>query len=57
VWTDRDESNNSRSTVTGGIGYRYLLARLFGLHMGLDLAFGPDDPIIYFQFGSAWFRP
>ena len=28
-----------------------------GLIMGLDLAFGPVDPIIYFQFGSAWFRP
>jgi hypothetical protein len=33
------------------------LARLFGLHMGLDVGFGPDDPIIYLQVGSAWFRP
>ena len=57
VWNDLDEFNNKRSTVTGGIGYRYLLARLFGLHMGIDLGFGPDDPIIYIQFGSAWFRP
>jgi hypothetical protein len=57
VWPDLDELDNGRTTVTGGVGARYLLARLFGLHMGLDVAFGPDDPIIYFQFGSAWFRP
>jgi len=57
AWNDRDEFNDSRSTVTGGVGYRYLLARLFGLHMGIDVAFGPDDPIVYVQFGSAWFRP
>jgi hypothetical protein len=57
VWNDLDEFEDSRSTVTGGVGYRYLLARLFGLHMGFDIGFGPDDPIIYIQFGSAWFRP
>jgi len=27
-----------------------------GLHMGLDVAFGPDEPAIYIQFGSAWLR-
>jgi hypothetical protein len=57
VWNDLDEFNNERSTATGGLGFRYLAARLFGLHMGIDIAFGPDDPIIYIQFGSAWFRP
>jgi hypothetical protein len=25
--------------------------------MGLDVAFGPDDPALYVQFGNAWFRP
>lgn len=46
-----------RSVATGGVGGRYLLARQHGLHMGLDLAFGPDEPVIYLVFGSAWMRP
>ena len=57
VWNDLDNFENERSTATGGVGIRYLLARLFGLHMGLDVGFGPDEPILYIQFGSAWFRP
>jgi Omp85 superfamily domain len=57
VWNDLDNFNNERSTATGGLGIRYLAARLFGLHMGFDIGFGPDDPIFYIQFGSAWFRP
>jgi hypothetical protein len=27
------------------------------LHMGVDVAFGPDTTAIYVQFGSAWMRP
>jgi hypothetical protein len=45
------------SVTAGGAGFRYLVARRHGLHMGLDLAFGPDDPVIYVVFGSAWMRP
>lgn len=45
-------------TVTaGGGGFRYLVARKHGLHMGIDIALGPDDPVIYVVFGSAWLRP
>ncbi|HSL71037.1 MAG TPA: hypothetical protein VK864_12400, partial [Longimicrobiales bacterium] len=57
VWRDLDDFDGERSTATGGAGLRYLAARLFGLHLGFDVAFGPDDPILYVQFGSAWFRP
>ncbi len=57
VWRDFDDFDADRSTATGGVGFRYLAARLFGLHMGFDVGFGPDDPIFYIQFGSAWFRP
>lgn len=49
-----------RRSVTvgaGGIGFRYELARKFGLHYGVDYARGPEDSAIYFQFGSAWSRP
>jgi hypothetical protein len=25
--------------------------------MGLDVGFGPDQPILYVVFGNAWMRP
>lgn len=45
------------TTVTGGLGLRYLVARRHGLHVGLDLAMGEEGPAVYIQFGSGWFRP
>lgn len=50
-------TDDERSVAAGGTGFRYLLARRYGLHMGIDLAFGPDDPVIYVIFGSPWLRP
>jgi hypothetical protein len=41
----------------GGVGFRYLVARTYGLHMGLDVATGPDDPVLYVVFGTQWLRP
>lgn len=46
-----------QSIGAGGVGFRYLIARTYGLHMGLDVAIGPDDPVIYVVFGSQWLRP
>jgi hypothetical protein len=49
-------SPSSSATPTGGV--RYELSRRHGLHMGLDVGFGPGgQPILYVIFGSAWFRP
>jgi len=45
------------SVTADGFGFRYLLARQYGLHMGLDVAFGPGDPVLYVVFGSPWLRP
>ena len=39
-----------------GGGFRYLIARLFGLKMGVDVARGPEDWAVYVVFGSAWLR-
>jgi hypothetical protein len=50
--SDRDES-----VTAGGVGFRYLVARRHGLHLGLDVAWGPDDPVFYVIVGSAWLRP
>jgi hypothetical protein len=46
-----------QSVTTVGGGFRYLIARTYGIHMGMDVAFGPDDPVLYIVFGSAWLRP
>jgi hypothetical protein len=56
-WNNFEHFDSQQTVVTGGGGFRYELARKYGLHMGLDVACGPDDPILYVQFGSAWFRP
>lgn len=43
----------SRAWNAGG-GFRYLIARIFGLKMGLDFARGPEDWAAYIVVGSAW---
>jgi len=57
AWNDLERVDNTRTVVTGGAGFRYEIARAYGLHMGVDVAFGPDVTAIYVQFGSAWMRP
>jgi hypothetical protein len=39
------------------VGLRYEIARKYGIHLGLDVAFGPDNTAVYVQVGSAWARP
>ena len=57
AWNDFERFNRTLTVVTGGAGFRYELARKYGLHMGLDVATGPAGQAIYVQFGSAWIRP
>jgi outer membrane protein assembly factor BamA len=57
AWNDFEHVDNEVDVVTGGTGFRYELARKYGLHAGLDAAFGPDGTVFYIQFGSAWARP
>lgn len=40
----------------GGAGFRYLLARLFNLRVGLDIAAGPEQFSYYMVFGHVWNR-
>jgi hypothetical protein len=41
----------------GGTGFRYLVARLFKLRMGVDVAMGPDNQFAYYiVFGHNWNR-
>jgi hypothetical protein len=46
-----------KTAGAGGVGFRYQLARKFGLHVGIDVARGPEDTAFYIQVGNAWFRP
>ena len=55
--SDIGQQDRDKSVTAGGAGFRYLLARKHGLHMGIDVAFGPDNPIVYVVFGNAWMRP
>ncbi|MEJ8857279.1 BamA/TamA family outer membrane protein [Variovorax robiniae] len=60
VGAARNSDSRNRSTQnvsTGGFGFRYEIARKYGMHMGLDVAYGPQGPVYYVQFGSAWNRP
>ena len=57
AWNHFEQFNSTQTIVTGGAGFRYELARAYGLHIGLDVARGPDDTAVYLQIGSAWARP
>ncbi len=51
-----NEEIKGGSAWNAGIGFRYLMARIFGLRMGLDVARGPEEWAVYVVFGNAWFR-
>jgi hypothetical protein len=55
--TDRDAFSSTQNVTSGGVGFRYELARRFGLHVGMDIAHSSGTTAVYLQFGSAWFRP
>lgn len=57
AWNDFEFLQNPVKVWTGGTGLRYELARRYGLHFGVDVAWSPDDFAIYLAFGSAWLRP
>jgi len=57
VWNDFERFKSTQAVVTGGTGLRYELSRKYGIHIGLDVAFGPDNTAVYVQVGSAWARP
>jgi outer membrane protein assembly factor BamA len=57
AWNHFERFDSTQTIVTGGAGFRYELARAYGLHVGLDVARGPDETAVYIQIGSAWTRP
>ncbi len=57
AWNNLERFDSTQTVVTGGTGFRYEIARKYGIHMGLDVAFAPDNTAVYVQVGSAWARP
>ena len=51
-----EEISDAGSAWNAGAGFRYLIARMFGLKMGLDVARGPEQWAVYVVIGSAWAR-
>ncbi len=49
-----DQLDSNETVYAGGVGFRYLIARRFGLKAGVDVAVSNRDHAIYLQVGSAW---
>lgn len=56
TWSGSEGEDSSESIAALGTGLRYEIARKYGLHMGVDAAWGPDQPAFYVQFGNAWMK-
>jgi hypothetical protein len=49
-----DEFTETRPNFAGGAGFRYLIARLYGMQAGIDVARGPDEWAVYIVGGTWW---
>ena len=53
----RDTFSATQNVGSGGFGFRYELARKFGMNAGIDVAHSPGTTAAYFVVGNSWFRP
>ena len=44
----------AKAVYTKGIGFRYLIAKKFGLRVGIDIASSDGEEAFYIQVGTAW---
>jgi hypothetical protein len=51
---DADRLDSGETVYAGGVGFRYLIARRFGLKAGMDFAWSNNDRAFYIQVGTAW---
>lgn len=57
VWNGFEDLEDGKNAAAAGLGVRYEIARAYGIHVGLDVAVGPEEAAVYVQVGSAWARP
>jgi hypothetical protein len=55
--TENEFFSTSSDVWSGAVGFRYQLARMFGMHAGLDVGVSDGTTAVYIQVGNAWFRP
>jgi hypothetical protein len=55
--TRRDDFSASEKVASGGVGFRYKVARRFGMDVGMDVAHSPGTTAVYLVVGNSWFRP
>ncbi|MBC7006174.1 BamA/TamA family outer membrane protein [Photobacterium sp. BZF1] len=53
-WLQNPLTTTESSTDAYGVGFRYQIARRYGIHMGVDVAFNEGDSALYFQVGSGF---
>ena len=56
TYKDLSSMEEGATAWNAGVGFRYLIARLLGLKMGIDVARGPENWAFYVVFGSSWIR-
>jgi hypothetical protein len=56
TWSDLKFMSDNSWHWAGGGGFRYLVARLFKLRMGIDIAGSKDQFAYYIIFGHSWNR-
>ncbi len=54
AWGNGVAFADAEKPVSGGAGFRYLLARRLGLRVGLDVAKSTVDSAVYVVVGNAW---
>jgi hypothetical protein len=56
AFSDFESFDKGKSISSVGTGFRYLIARKFGMQMGMDFAKSTDDFAFYIVFGTSWMR-
>jgi hypothetical protein len=55
AYSERIPWSEAETSVSKGVGLRYLIARKLGLYAGMDVARGPEESAFYIQVGGAWY--
>jgi hypothetical protein len=56
AFSDFSAISDGKPVSSIGAGFRYKIARMFGLHMGMDFAWSKDEFAFYIVFGHAWMK-
>jgi len=56
AFDDWSDFGSASLVYSYGTGFRYLMARKFGLRMGIDIAHSPGTWAYYIVFGSNWLK-